>query len=134
MTLLISDSPLTVDETVTQIETILTERHIKIFSIFNHSGEAQQLKLPLADCQVVVFGDPRVGTNLMLLDPRIGIALPLKLLVWKDTTKGTQVAYQDPATLVYQFAVSDHMSILDKMRQLLEDIVIEATRKEIVTC
>jgi len=134
MTLLISSSPFTVDETIKNLQHILTERRIKIFSIFDHGGESQRLKLPLKNCQVVAFGDPMVGTNLMLLDPRVAIALPLKILVWEDAAKGTQVAYRDPATLVYDYAVSEHMPILDKMRQLLEDLVIQSTKQEIETC
>lgn len=128
MTLLISSSSFTVDETVERLQRILTERRIKIFSIFDHGGEAQKLKLPLKNCQVVVFGDPGVGTHLMLSDPRIGIVLPLKILVWEDVIKGTQIAYQDPTTLVYEFAISECIPILDKIRQLLEDLVIQLTK------
>ena len=81
--------------------------------------------MELADEVVVVFGNPRAGTPLMQQDPRIGIELPLRVLVWDDS--GTaMVGYNDPRDLSRSYDVSQPATTLDAMSSLLADIAHEA--------
>ena len=73
-----------VDDTVAKIEAILHEKNIKIFTIIDHSGEAKLAGLEMHPTKVVIFGNPKGGTPLMLAAPSVAIDLPLKLLVWED--------------------------------------------------
>jgi uncharacterized protein (DUF302 family) len=73
-----------VDETVAHIEAILREKGVKVFEVIDHGGEAKQAGLEMRPAKVVIFGNPRAGTPLMVAAPSTAIDLPLKLLVWED--------------------------------------------------
>ena len=81
--------------------------------------------MELADEVVVVFGNPRSGTPLMLQDPRIGIELPLRVLIWGGGDTAI-VGYNDPRDLSRSYDVSGHSSTLDSMSSLLADLAREA--------
>jgi uncharacterized protein (DUF302 family) len=114
-------------EIVSRIQSILEEKNIKCFSLFNHSLEADQVGLSLPDTQVIVFGDPKVGTALMQEDNRIAIALPLKMLVWEAAGK-TLIGYDLPSWLGKVYALEKTQGILDKMDGLLAQIAREAAK------
>lgn len=81
--------------------------------------------MELASEMVVVFGDPRVGTPLMQDDPRIGIELPLRIIVW-DSAEGTMIGYNDPRELADVYSVGEHARTLDLMAALLSDLAQQA--------
>jgi uncharacterized protein (DUF302 family) len=74
---------------------------------------------------VVVFGNPRAGTPLMQDDPRIGIELPLRMIVW-DSVEGTTVGYNDPRELANAYRVGEHAETLSAMAALLSSLAQEA--------
>jgi uncharacterized protein (DUF302 family) len=88
-----------VDDTVTKIESILKEKSVKIFTIIDHSGEAKQAGLEMHPTKVVIFGNPKGGTPLMLAAPTTAIDLPLKLLVWEDGEGKVWITYNTPQYL-----------------------------------
>jgi uncharacterized protein (DUF302 family) len=73
----------------------------------------------------VIFGDPRVGTALMQDDPRIGLELPLRILVWEQDGT-TCVGYRSPRQLTDVYDVSRHEGVLAGMEKLLSELVAEA--------
>jgi beta-galactosidase len=80
----------------------------------------------LPDEQVLIFGDPRVGTPLMREDPRVGYELPLRVLVW-DAGGETHVAYRPPTDLADEYRLSARTEVLSRMTSLLEQLVAEST-------
>jgi uncharacterized protein (DUF302 family) len=88
-----------VDDTVAKIEAILKEKSVKIFTIIDHSGEAKQAGLEMHPTKVVIFGNPKGGTPLMLAAPTTAIDLPLKLLVWEDGEGKVWITYNTPQYL-----------------------------------
>lgn len=105
-------------ETMRRLTEAVQERGLTIFARIDHAAGAREVGLDLADEQVLLFGSPQAGTALMQDDPRVGIELPLRMLVWADD-QGVAVGYEDPRDLVGRFAVSAHASTLDAMAQLL---------------
>jgi uncharacterized protein (DUF302 family) len=105
-------------ETMRRLTTSVQEHGLTIFARIDHAAGAREVGLELPDEQVLVFGNPRAGTALMHDDPRIGIELPLRMLVWADD-QGVAVGYEDPRELAGRFTVSAHVSTLDAMAQLL---------------
>ena len=74
-----------------------------------------------------MFGNPAVGTALMQANPRAGLDLPLRMLVWsQDGT--TRLAHHDPADLADRYAVGSEQATLTTLRGLLEQLVAEARR------
>ena len=72
------------DKTVERLRAAIGARGLTVFAEFDHAAAAAEAELELDGELVVVFGNPRAGTPLMQDDPRIGIELPLKILVWES--------------------------------------------------
>ena len=72
-----------------------------------------------------MFGSPKAGTPLMQSDPRVGIELPLRVLVWSDDG-GAALGYRDPHELAGAYDLADHAQTLDQMAGLLAALVAEA--------
>jgi len=80
------ESPYSVPQTLDRLEAVLKERGIAVFARIDHAGEAAKVGLQLPPTQVLVFGNPRAGTPLMVAHPTIAIDLPMKALAWQDAT------------------------------------------------
>ena len=73
-----------VDETVAKLEGILQAKQVTLVALVDHSGEAAKVGLAMRPTKLLIFGNPKGGTPLMLAAPSIAIDLPLKILVWED--------------------------------------------------
>jgi uncharacterized protein (DUF302 family) len=124
--MLSTESPHGVRETVDRLVAALEKRSIRVFARIDHAGAAREVGLELADEELVIFGDPRVGTLLMQTDPAVGLELPLKVLVW-DVGGVTRVGYRPPPELAEHFAIADQAAVLTRMQALLDALVAEAT-------
>jgi uncharacterized protein (DUF302 family) len=81
----------TVDETVSRLVGLLAEKGAKLFAVVDHSGEAATAGLPMPPTKVVIFGNPKGGTPLMLASPSVAIDLPLKLLIAQSSDPQAEV-------------------------------------------
>jgi uncharacterized protein (DUF302 family) len=88
-----------VDETVQKLEAILQAKQVKLFALIDHSGEADKAGLRMRPTKLMIFGNPKAGTPLMLASPSSAIDLPLKLLVWEDAEARVWISYNSPAYL-----------------------------------
>ena len=88
-----------VDETVEKLEKILQAKGVKVFTLIDHSGEAEKAGLQMRPTKVLIFGNPKAGTPLMIAAPSIAIDLPLKVLVWEDADGKAWISYNAPAYL-----------------------------------
>ncbi len=88
-----------VDETVARLRAILTEKGITVFAVIDHSGEAEKVGLAMRPTKLVIFGNPKGGTPVMLAAPTIAIDLPLKILVWEDADGNVWCSYNEPEYL-----------------------------------
>jgi uncharacterized protein (DUF302 family) len=116
-----SDHVTTVERLLAAIE----QRGLTVFARFDHAAAAREAGLELGEELVVVFGNPQAGTLLMQSDPRVGIELPLRILVWEGSD-GVQLAYDDPRELAGEYDLADRGEILERMAGLLEQLVAEA--------
>ena len=74
-----------VDETVDKLKTILQSKGVTLFALIDHSGEAERVGLKMPPTKLLIFGNPKGGTPLMLAAPSAAIDLPLKILVAEDS-------------------------------------------------
>src|ERR1700678_258584 len=88
-----------VDETVEKLKGILQSKGVTLFAIIDHSGEAEKAGMKMPPTKLLIFGNPKAGTPLMLAAPSIAIDLPLKILVWEDSGGKVWVSYNDPEYL-----------------------------------
>jgi uncharacterized protein (DUF302 family) len=88
-----------VDGTVDKLKGILQEKGVKLFAVIDHSGEAKAAGLEMRPTKLLIFGNPKAGTPLMIASPSIAIDLPLKILVAEDAQGRVWVSYNAAAYL-----------------------------------
>jgi uncharacterized protein (DUF302 family)/uncharacterized membrane protein YidH (DUF202 family) len=88
-----------VDETVGKIQEILAAKGVKLFALVDHSGEAQSAGLKMPNTKLLIFGNPKGGTPIMLAAPGTALDLPLKILVAEDATGKVWISYNSPEYL-----------------------------------
>jgi uncharacterized protein (DUF302 family) len=88
-----------VDETVAKLKGILQSKGITLFALIDHSGEAAKAGLQMHPTKLLIFGNPKGGTPVMLAAPGSAIDLPLKILIWEDGRGRAWVTYNSPAYL-----------------------------------
>lgn len=98
-----------VDETLKRLQTILAERGVQIFALIDHSGEAEKVGMKMKPTKLLIFGNPKAGTPVMLAAPSIAIDLPLKALVWEDGSGKVFVSYNSPEYLRERHAVPEEL-------------------------
>jgi len=96
----------TVEEAVTKIKSLLVGRGITVFAVIDHSGEAEAIGMKMPDTKLVIFGNPKGGTPLMLASPSVAIDLPLKLLVAEDANGRCSISYNSPQYLQQRHGLS----------------------------
>ena len=82
-----------VDETVDNLKTILQSKGVTLFALVDHSGEAEKVGLKMPPTKLLIFGNPKGGTPLMLAAPTVALDLPLKILVWEDADNKVWLTY-----------------------------------------
>jgi uncharacterized protein (DUF302 family) len=88
-----------VDQTLDRLKNILQAKGVALFALVDHSGEAEKVGMKMRPTKLLIFGNPRAGTPLMLAAPSIAIDLPLKILIWEDAQGKVWVSYNSPAYL-----------------------------------
>jgi uncharacterized protein (DUF302 family) len=113
----------TVDETVDKIKSLLVSCGIKLFAVIDHSGEAEAIGMKMPPTKLLVFGNPKGGTPLMLASPTVAIDLPLKILVAEDANGKRWISYNSPQYLKNRHGLSDE---LVKNIAIIETLAAEA--------
>jgi len=88
-----------VDETVERVKGILQSKGVALFALIDHSGEAEKVGMKMPPTKLLIFGNPKGGTPLMLAAPSVAIDLPLKILVWQDGQGKVWLSYNSPEYL-----------------------------------
>src|SRR5271167_487832 len=96
-----------VPETIHRLTAVLEGRGMKIFALVDHSGEAEKVGLKMPPTQLLIFGNPKGGTGIMLAAPLAAIDLPMKALAWADADGNVSLSYNDPNYLKQRFGLSD---------------------------
>jgi uncharacterized protein (DUF302 family) len=95
-----------VEETVEKLKQILQSKEITLFALVDHSGEAAKAGMMMPNTKLLIFGNPKAGTPLMLAAPSIAIDLPLKILVAEDGAGQTSISYNSVQYLAERHGIS----------------------------
>ena len=82
-----------VEDVLRKLQTILESKGVPVFALVDHSGEAAKVGMEMRPTKLLIFGNPKGGTPLMLAAPTIAIDLPLKILIWEDGEGKTWITY-----------------------------------------
>lgn len=112
-------------ETVSKIEMVLKLKGVSLFAKIDHSGEAEKAGLKMRPTQLLIFGNPKGGTPVMLASPSAAIDLPLKALVAEDDNGKVTVTFNNPAYLQTRHGVKDDLLKNISAAGLLIDLALE---------
>jgi uncharacterized protein (DUF302 family) len=102
-------SPRPVADAVSRLAGLVEAKGLTLFSVIDHSGEAEAVGLEMPDTKLVIFGSPAAGTPVMVASPHAALDLPLKVLVWADTNGAVSVSYNSPAYLAARHHLTDEL-------------------------
>ena len=114
-------------QTVAALDSAITANNVKIFARVDHAANARGVSLDLRPTTVFIFGNPQVGTRLMQCEQTIAIDLPLKILVWEDSTRAVFVGYEPPARLAERHRVQGCREFIDRVTTALGALTATAT-------
>ena len=98
-----------VAETIDRLEAVLREKNIHIFARIDQRDEAEKAGLHMPAMELLIFGNPKAGTPLMVAEPTIGIDLPLKALAWEDREGKVWLSYNAPEYLEERFSIAEEL-------------------------
>jgi uncharacterized protein (DUF302 family) len=109
-----------VKDTLDKLETIVTSKGFTVVARVNHAKAAEKSGQSLGPTEVLIFGNPKVGTALMKSNPAIGLDLPIKVIAWEDDKGVVTIAYNDPAWMVSRYGINDRDEVVKKMTGALK--------------
>lgn len=103
-------APAGVGATLDKLEALLRAHGVTVFARIDHAAGATQVGLAMPASQVLIFGNPRGGTPLMLAVPALAIDLPFKALAWEDGHGQSWLSFNDPHYLGQRFGLNDEQT------------------------
>ena len=123
-TLVTKPSKYSVPETIDRIEKAVTAKGMQIFARIDHGGEAKKVGLAMRPTVLLIFGNPKGGTALMVAKPTAAIDLPMKALAWEGEDGKVWLTYNSPELLHQRHGVPTELtSKLDIVSKFLEATV-----------
>jgi uncharacterized protein (DUF302 family) len=102
-------SPHSAAETLARLERIVRAKGLTVFAHIDHAAGAAKAGMHMPPAHVLIFGNPKAGTPIMLAAPLAALALPLKALVWDDHDGRTYVSYDSPRYVAERFGIPDEL-------------------------
>jgi uncharacterized protein (DUF302 family) len=113
------------DQVEARLRAALDAHGLQLFARIDHAAGARKADIELDADVLLIFGNTQVGTPLMQADPRAGIELPLRMLIWRDSD-GTHVGYLDPRELTDRYALDGHQQTLERQNAVLSALAAAA--------
>jgi uncharacterized protein (DUF302 family) len=122
-------STFNVKETADRMEGILKEKGMTIFNRIKHSDNAGKVGIELRDTELIIFGNPKVGSPLMKCQQSVAIDLPQKAVIWEDDKGKAWISYNDPRYLEKRHNITGCEEVISKIEKALAGIVKSASTK-----
>jgi uncharacterized protein (DUF302 family) len=122
-------SAFNVQETTDRLENILNEKGMTIFNQINHSNAAQKVGVELRKTQLIIFGNPKVGSPLMQCQQSVAIDLPQKAIIWEDDKSKIWISYNGPRYLGERHNIIGCDEVITKVEKALAGITKAAATK-----
>lgn len=126
--LVLTRSNHSVDETLNRLEMILRNKGLTIFARIDHGAGAAGVGVDLRPTQLLLFGNPKLGSQLFTSNQLAAIDLPMKALVWEDIDGQVWLAYNDPGYIAARHAIKNRSAAIAKMSGALKKLTGKATQ------
>ena len=119
-----------VKQTADRLGSIIEEKGITLFARINHAENAKKIGADLRDTELLIFGNPKLGTPLMHCKQSVAIDLPQKALIWEDESGQVWIAYNDPKYLAQRHGITECDEVIGKIAQALSNLTKAAANPE----
>lgn len=120
-------STFNVEETADRMVSILKEKGMTVFNRIKHSEAAAKVGVELRNTELILFGNPKVGSPLMKCQQSAAIDLPQKALIWEDDKAKVWISYNDPKYLKKRHNISGCEEVISKIEKALAGITKSAS-------
>lgn len=117
-----------VKETLDRLEAVLKKKGIGVALRWSHNEKGASVGIPLRPTELLMFGNPKLGTHMFTSKQTAGIDLPLKALAWEDEKGQVWLTYNDPAYIAKRHGITDRAKIVAKMTGALDNLTNAATK------
>ncbi|MEM6448656.1 MAG: DUF302 domain-containing protein [Cyanobacteria bacterium P01_D01_bin.123] len=117
-----------VEETANRMESILEEKGLTLFNRIKHSEAAAGVGIELRDTELIIFGNPKVGSPLMQCQQSVAIDLPQKALIWEDEEGQVWISYNEPAYLEARHDIEGCEEVIENIGNALNGIAESASK------
>lgn len=114
--------------TLDRLEAALKKKGIGVALRWSHDAKGKGVGIPLRPTELLMFGNPKLGTHMFTSNQTAGIDLPLKALAWEDEKGQVWLTYNDPAYVANRHHIKDRAEILKKMTGALDKLSTAATK------
>jgi uncharacterized protein (DUF302 family) len=121
-------SPHSPRETMDRFEAAVKQRGLTVFARIDHAAGAKKADLTLRPTELLIFGNPKSGTPLMQASQTMGLALPMKVLVWQDAEARVWIGYDAPADSAAERGVPRDHPVVGQVTQALKGLTTEAVK------
>ena len=121
------ESTHSVADTADKLVAAVEAKGMKVFARIDHAAGAASIGSEIPPTQLVVFGNPKVGTPLMQCSQSVALDLPQKALIWEDAEGQVWFSYNDPAYLDARHGLGDCEAVLGKVSNALANFAAAAT-------
>ena len=116
-----------VQKTIDRLEAILKEKGVTVALRWSHSDRANAVDIPLRPTELLIFGNPKLGSHMFTSNQTAGIDLPMKALAWEDADGQVWLSYNDPAYFARRHGIEDRPEIVENMTGALNKFTDAAT-------
>ena len=125
----VKQSAFSVKETLDRLENIFKAKGIRVFARVDHAAGAKRIDKQLAPAQLLIFGNPKIGTPLMQSNIVSGLDLPMKVLAYRDKAGKVFIAYNHPGYLTRRHGIKDRNKLVKTVSKILTNLTDQATKK-----
>ena len=109
-------------ETAKRYVKIVKDKDMTVFDRINHTKNAKKVGVQLRYTELIIFGNPNVGSTLMKCQQRVALDLPQKVLIWEDEQGLVWITYNDPEYLVQRHTIDGCKEVIAKVKSVLAGI------------
>lgn len=127
---IVRESPHSVADTLDRIEAVTGSLGANTVARIDHAAGARETGVEMRPSGVIIFGNPAMGTPLIVRSPTAGLDLPVRMLVWQDEDGDVWLAYTDPEVLARRHGIDPEDSAVTRMSITLDSIVNTVVAEE----
>lgn len=116
------ESPYTVKKTADRFESIILAKGLSLFARIDHKENAESVNLAMPETELILFGNPKVGTPLMNCAPAVAIDLPQKVMIQKGNDNKVRISYNNPEYLQKRHDIQGCDQVISKIAAVLNKL------------